>query len=69
MTNPTITIHDVTTNKIVEREMNDTELKQYKIDQAATKIKLDSEKVTQEAKTALLVKLGITAEEAALLLG
>jgi hypothetical protein len=69
MTNPTITIHDVTTNEIVEREMNAAELKQYKIDQLATKAKVDSEKITLEAKAALLVKLGITAEEAKLLLG
>jgi hypothetical protein len=53
----------------VEREMNDEEFEQYKKDQAedvARKAKVAAE---EEAKQALLDKLGLTADEAKLLLG
>ena len=53
---------------INEREATTAELKQLKIDQDyVAKIEADKAK-TIEAKTALLKKLGITAEEADLLL-
>jgi hypothetical protein len=69
MSKPTITIYDVATGEVVERPMNAEEIEQYKIDQAATKAKLEKENAALEAKAALFAKLGITAEEAALLLG
>ena len=51
------------------REMNDAEFAQYEIDQAAnkTQAKIAADKAT--AKQAVLDRLGITADEAALLLG
>lgn len=69
MSNPKITIHDVATGEIIEREMNAAEIKQYKIDQADFKARAIAEANIAAAKEALLAKLGITAEEAALLLG
>jgi hypothetical protein len=68
MTNPTITIVNVETNEVVEREMNAAELKQYELDQAYSKGKIKAEADEANAKTALLERLGITADEAALLL-
>jgi hypothetical protein len=65
MTNPMIRIHNTETNEIIDREMNADEFAQYKKDLA------ESAKATDEiaaAKEALLTKLGITADEAALLL-
>jgi hypothetical protein len=68
MTKPMIRIHDVSTNEIVDREMTDKEFAQYKIDQlaAAEAIAAENEKIAQKA--ALLERLGITAEEASILL-
>jgi ParB-like chromosome segregation protein Spo0J len=65
----TITEVNCETGKVIERELNADEIAQRKID-------ADNEKANQlaiaeaaKAKAALLAKLGITAEEAALLLG
>ncbi len=68
MTKPTITIHNVETNEIIEREMNDAELAQWQADQ--DKIAQDAAEAQAKAvaKAALLERLGITADEAALLL-
>jgi AmiR/NasT family two-component response regulator len=63
MPNPLIQIDDEI------RPMNAKELAQYKSDQAELANKLDKEKESATAKAALLERLGITAEEAALLLG
>lgn len=68
MTYPMIRIHDVESDEVIDREMTNDELKQYELDL------LESAKAKKEvataatAKKALLTKLGITAEEAALLL-
>ena len=69
MTNPMIRIHNTETNEIIDREMNDAEYAQYETDQAdfAAKEQAVAEQAT--AKAALLAKLGITEDEAALLLG
>ena len=68
-TRPEVRIHDLATGEIIDREMNDAEFADY---QAQKEIELAREAEAQakaEAKTALLERLGITAEEAALLLG
>jgi hypothetical protein len=69
MTKPMIRIHNVDTNEIVDREMTDDEFSQYKINQANSQAKADEQTAKDEAKAALLNRLGITADEAALLLG
>ena len=68
MTNLTITIVNAETNEVVEREMNAAELKQYESDQAYSKAKLKAETDEANAKAELLKRLGITADEAVLLL-
>ena len=68
-TRPEIRIHDLATGEVIDRKMNDAEFAEY---QALKEIELAKEAEAQtkaEAKTALLQRLGITAEEAALLLG
>jgi hypothetical protein len=68
MTKPMIRIHDIETNEIIDREMTAAEFKQYELDQEA-KIQRDAEQTAQiTAKAALLERLGITADEATLLL-
>lgn len=68
MTNPTIKIHNVETGEIVEREMNAEELAQWESDKAEAVAKAEMEATKAQAKADLLAKLGLTAEEAALLL-
>jgi len=67
MATPQIRIIDGET--ITDRDMNEEELAAYKAvqDEAEAKAKAATDKAT--AKAALLDKLGITADEAALLLG
>lgn len=67
MTRPIITIH-LETGEVIEREYNDAEYAQHLIDKENTEKLLAAESKAKADKAALLAKLGITAEEAALLL-
>jgi len=68
MSDTTVQIINCETGTEIVREMTAAELKQYEIDQAdAVKAKAKA-KADADAKAALLAKLGITADEAALLL-
>jgi len=69
MPNPTITIHNATTGEITEREMNAAEFKQYEADQAKNAAEQAKAEATATQKVALLARLGITADEAKLLIG
>ena len=69
MTRPIIKIYNLSTDTVVDREMNDVEFAQYEIDQA-DKAAAEAEALAKaDAKAALLERLGITEEEAQLLLG
>lgn len=61
--------HNIETGQVIERDMTKTELDQYKLDQAMVTAKQAEAEAKAEAKAALLDRLGITADEAALLLG
>jgi len=65
---PLMKIHNTETNEIVEREMNADELRQYEIDQAEFEAQIEAQQQAIEARNALLSKLGITEDEAKLLL-
>jgi hypothetical protein len=54
--------------EFIDREMNDAEFTQYEIDQAAHLTKQAEAEAKATAKAALLTQLGITAEQAKLLL-
>jgi hypothetical protein len=69
MTRPTVRIHDLSTDEVIDREMNDAEFAQYEADQAAAAIQAAAEAAKAAEKAALLARLGITADEAKLLLG
>lgn len=68
MPNPTIRIHNAETNETVDREMTKAEFDKYKLDIEANTEKADKVAQDESAKEAVLNRLGITAEEAALLL-
>jgi hypothetical protein len=55
--------------EVIDREMTDDEFTQYQIDVKEIENRAKAEKAAADAKAALLTKLGITADEAALLLG
>ena len=69
MTKPMIRIHDIELNEIIDREMTDDEFANYEADQAdqAAKKTEAISKATQ--RRAILEHLGITEEEARILLG
>ena len=68
MTKPMIKIHNAETDEVIEREMNAEELAQLEIDKANHVARLAAEAQAATDKAALLAKLGITADEAKLLL-
>jgi len=68
MTNPTITIHNVETGEIVDREMNLDEIAEYEKTVKQSKTRAAALQSEADTKAALLDRLGITADEAALLL-
>jgi hypothetical protein len=68
MSRPTITIHNVTTGAIEMREMDNAEFKQYELDQEQLQLKAKAKTQTAQAKQAIFDRLGITADEATLLL-
>jgi len=69
MTRPMVRIHDLSTDEVIDREMNDAEFAQYEADQTAEAERVAADAAKAEQKAALLERLGITAEEAQLLLG
>ena len=65
---PTIKIHNVETGEVIERDMTAEEIKQFEATIARNAAQ-DKELADKEsAKAALLEKLGLSADEAALLL-
>jgi predicted metal-binding transcription factor (methanogenesis marker protein 9) len=69
MSNPTIRIHNIETDEVIDREMTIDEYKIYQEKLA----KYQAEQAETESKTvqrqAILDKLGLTADEAKLLIG
>jgi hypothetical protein len=66
---PMVRIHDLSTDEVIDREMNDEEFAQYEANQAAQAELAAAEAAKAAEKAALLTRLGITADEAKLLLG
>jgi FMN-dependent NADH-azoreductase len=69
MTTETITIHNVETGEIITRDMNAEELAQLEADRVVGNAVKAKQEQTETDRAALLARLGITAEEAQLLLG
>jgi hypothetical protein len=73
MDKPIIKIHDLSTNEIIEREMNDDEFKNYQKDLKQFEKDRNDKKDYEEAliakKQAIADRLGLTIDELKLLLG
>lgn len=65
----TIRIHNAATGEIIDREMNSDELAQAAKDKEAAEAKAAAEAAAAAKRQELLDRLGITADEAKLLLG
>ena len=61
-------IADCTTGEIIERELTDQELAQELADQAGQQAQTEAEAAKAAEKSAVLAKLGLTADEVAALL-
>jgi hypothetical protein len=64
-----VKIHNASTDEIIEREMTEEELAQWQADKDATQLAKEQQVIKAAAKAALLDRLGITEDEAKLLLG
>lgn len=65
---PIIKIHNIETGEEIEREMNAEELEKYDAAIAEAEIEAEAKAAKATEKAALLAKLGITEDEAKLLL-
>ena len=63
-----VRIHNIETDEIIDREMNDAEFKQYQADEKAAEAKQIEALAKATAKSALLERLGLTEDEAKLFL-
>jgi len=68
-TRPMVRIHDLATDEVIDREMNDAEFETWKADQAAQAIAEAQAKVKENAKAAILDRIGLTADELKTILG
>ena len=68
MTKPIVRIHDIATDETIDREMTDVEYAQFQADQAAAATAVENEETKAAEKIALLEQLGITEDQAKLLL-
>jgi hypothetical protein len=69
MSRPTLTIHNADTGEVIERELTDAELLQHEADLSAAATRKADQIAKESAKAAVLARLGITSEEAQLILG
>ena len=69
MSRPSIRIHNTSTDQVIDREMNDEEFKAYQADIVAVETKKKAESEAEAKRAALLERLGLTADEAKLLIG
>jgi hypothetical protein len=68
-TRPTVRIHNVETDEVIDREMNDAEFAQFQADQQAQAIAKAEAQVKENAKAAILDRIGLTADELKTILG
>jgi hypothetical protein len=68
-TRPTIRIHNIETDELIDREMNDAEFAEYEANKAAQAIVEAEAKAKEIAKAAILDRIGLTADELKTILG
>ena len=68
-TKPMVRIHNTETDEVIDREMTDDEFAEYQAEQAERAAKQAEAEAKLTARQAILNRLGLTADEAALILG
>jgi hypothetical protein len=66
---PMVRIHDLESNEVIDREMNDAEFTQYEADKAAFQAAEVAKAKAEADKAALLARLGLTEDELKTILG
>jgi hypothetical protein len=60
---PMVRIHDLSTDEIIDREMNDEEFTQWEADKVAQATEKAEAEAKAAEKSALLARLGLTEDE------
>jgi hypothetical protein len=68
-TRPMVRIHNIETNEVVDREMNDNEFAQMQSEQAIQEAAEAAKAKAETDKAALLARLGLTEDELKTILG
>ena len=68
MTKPMIRIHNIETDEVIDREMTNAEFAEFELQQSEAQAKAEAEATKAAEKSALLAQLGITEDQAKLLL-
>ena len=66
---PMVTIHNMETNEIIERQMNDEEFAQWEASKAIEIAAAEAKAKAEADKAALLARLGLTEDELKTILG
>jgi hypothetical protein len=66
---PMVRIHDLETNEVIDREMNDAEFAEFESAQAAQAAAAQAKAKAEAEKAALLARLGLTEDELKTILG
>jgi hypothetical protein len=69
MSKPIIRIHNVVTDEVIDREMNDQEFAAYEADQAAQVVIKAEEEAKAAQRQSIADRIGLTADELKILLG
>jgi len=69
MTKPIIKIHNTQTDEVIEREMTNTEFAAYQLNQEKSEAKQAEAEAKETQRQAILDRLGLTSDEAKILLG
>jgi hypothetical protein len=66
---PMVRIHDIETNEVIDREMNEAEFAQFKTRQAAHALAAEAKAKAEADKAAILNRIGLTVDELKTILG
>lgn len=66
---PMVRIHNIETDEVIDREMNDAEFAQHEADKAAQAVAAQAKAKAEADKAALLARLGLTEDELKTILG
>lgn len=69
MTKPIIRIHNIETNEVIDREMTDLEFEQHQLDLERSAQREADLAARENQRQEILSRLGLTSDEAKLLLG